>query len=228
MPVGGPWRPEAVTLADFDPLRHGWSDPGGLGGPWAVYRFMQRLAADGSAMGLTAWVYSRPNGPLYHRVIVPSCDDNTTVELASAAGNVGFRPGQYVSIGQTRQGAVILGSPPTGLIGASGFGLQTLDAGAFDDLRLVSCEPTEVPAGSVDFELALHGAGFRESPIDEFVAAVYVGDEASPDFGDYEADPYVTLHSPVWEDAETVTILADVLETAPAGYAVTVAYRRGA
>lgn len=226
MSLGGPWTPGAIAGRDYDPLRD-WRDDRWRGyGDVPVRRWLERNGADGSNPGFGAWRYVRPNGPLRHVVEVPSCDDATTVELSSAAGATGFRSGQYVSIGSTRTGSVILGSPPSGLIGASAFAPQVFDAGAFDDLRVLACTPFEIPAGSVDLEVTITGQGFREEPPDEFLAAVYDDDEESPTFGDYLADPYVTIHDAVWQDSVTVLALVDVLETAPPGYAVTVAVRR--
>lgn len=215
MALRAPYQPEAVSMADFDPLKvqllyHQWGVA-----PTPVDGWLSRHNQRGSAPGFAAWKYVRPVGRLMHRVRIPGCGEPRYADIPSAAGEASFPPGSMVSIGTLRSGSVVLGRPPGGLLGVSGFALDQLIGGAFDDIG-VTAVTGEINPGESDVELTILGYGFRESPLDVFEAAIYDGEEYSDTFNTYSSDPYVTLHDPTWVSQYEVTILADAASNTPA------------
>lgn len=215
MALRAPFQPEAVGSAEFNPLMvqllyHQWGVS-----PTPVDGWLSRHQQRGSAPGFAAWKYVRPVGRLMHRVRIPGCGEPQYADIPSAAGEASFSPGSMVSIGTLRSGSVVLGRPPGGLLGVSGFSVDQLLDGAFDDVGITSIEG-EVNPGESDVELTVSGFGFSEAPLDVFDAVLYDGDEESGTFGTYSADPYVTLHDPTWVSQYEVTILADALSNTPA------------
>lgn len=222
-----PWEAEGHSKADFDPAWTGYFDRDGAQAIGELWRYVLRTGAAGGAPGFQAWEYVKPHGPLYHEVKLPGCDGETAL-IPSAAGAVAFAPGQIVSVAVSRQGAVILGRPPGGLLGASGFAVDDVDGGAFDELTIRSVSPATITAGVTDQLLTVSGLGFRETPVDVLFAAYFDDDEASSTFGQYLPDPYVTLHDLTWVSRNQVTILADAAAGTPDNYAFGVRGERAA
>lgn len=213
-----PWVREGYSRANFDPAWQGYFDRDGSQAIGELWRYLLRTSAGGGgATGFETWEYVRPRGPLYHEVKVPGCGGETAI-IPSAAGGVAFAPGQSISVGVNGHGAVILGRPPSGLVGVGGFATDDIDAGAFDEIEIESVSPATLTVGVNDQAITITGRNFRQTPLDSITAAVYDGNEASSTFGQYTADPYVTLHGLAWVSSSEATALANVTASAPNGY----------
>lgn len=164
--------------------------------------------------------YACPEGTKYHRITLPNCDDELLV--TSTAGRITYAPGSRVVVASHQGGRqkVILGSPPPGQVGVTNFPVISR-TDLINALAITSADPSVLSQGFVDELITLTGTGFRSSPIDTFRAVVY--NETTMEYDD---DPYVTLHDPVWIDSNTVTILADTDASAPVGYMVSVEVER--
>jgi hypothetical protein len=224
--AGAPWFPESHNHARFDPLWQGHWDPSGLIEDGGVSQFFRRHYARGSAPGIAQWKLVRPRGRGQADVEVPGCGGGRTVRVPVNAG-ASFAPGQMVTVANTRQGAVVLSQPVSGLIGSSAFALDVLEGGAYAELKFVRCTPSSIDAGLTDVELTVMGQGILAAPLPVVMAGVYVGDETDPDFNEYEADPYVTLHDVTYVSPYSFTVLADSSADTPDGYYFTIVGRPG-
>jgi hypothetical protein len=154
--------------------------------------------------------YVQPVGRGRHLVRTAVGD---VLEIPGAQGSTTYTTGQTVTLGATREGLVILGSPPDGLLGASLFASAEVSGSVDRPVIHPPADPATVPPGST--LVTFSGVGFRESPVDILipVGAYFPGDEDSPPgfppFAGASIGP-VTWISPT-------SIQAEVTVTAPLG-----------
>lgn len=212
-----PWFPESHSHARLDPLWSGHWDQDGFIEDGGVSRALRQHYARASAPGIAQWKLVRPRGRGQADVEVPGCGGGRTVRVPVNAG-ASFAPGQMVTVANTRQGAVVLSQPVSGLIGSSAFALEVLEGGAYAEVKFTRCTPSSIEAGSTDVLLTVTGQGILETPLPVVMAGVYVGDEADPDFNEYEADPFVALHDVTYVSPYSFTVLADASADTPPDY----------
>ncbi len=198
------------ALADFDPVRSARPRPLRVLG--RIDRALREAGAQEAALGfgeVRLATYVQPVGRGRHLVRTAAGD---VVEVPGAQGATTYSGGQQVTLGATREGLVILGSPPDGALGASVFGREEI-SGQVDRPVIHSADPDEVPAGPTLVTFA--GAGFRESPVDVLtpVGPYFAGDEDTPP--GYPVSPHATIGPVTWVSAEEIQ--ATVTVTGPAG-----------
>lgn len=163
--------------------------------------------------------YVRPRGRGEHVVTLPG----STVEriVGSSIGRVTFKPGAVVPLGRQSGEATefVIGKPPPGRAGASGFPISTPQPGRIDVARITGADPAEVETGETDQLVTLTGFGFAAG--DVMVAVVSAAD--------LTPDPYATIHDTTFVSATEATIEVDVDADAPTtggGYRITIAIYR--
>lgn len=165
------------TLADVDPIRSARPLPLRVIG--RLDRAIRQAGAQEAGLGFAEvrlGVYVQPVGRGRHLIRTAAGD---VVEVPGAQGSTTYSTGQTVTLGATREGLVILGSPPDGAVGTSQFSRSEI-SGSVDRPVIHSADPAEIPPGVTAVTFA--GAGFRESPVDLLipVGAYFPGDESTP------------------------------------------------
>jgi hypothetical protein len=185
-----------------------------------LFRQLRSAQAMGSAVGqsVQAWTYVRPQGLGKHIVTSPSCDN---VEMLIAGGANPYTPGQFVTVGITQNGPVILGQPPAGLLGVSEFQILKPPIGIVDAIAVTTITADPILAGSSNNLVKLFGYAFQQTPVDTFSAVQYDAPTMK-----WISDPNLTLHTPTWVSPSEVHVLADVGSFAPAVFRITVKYQR--
>lgn len=210
-----PWHRDGLSFQD---LEAPFSREGDLVRPLSLASVRERqhglgALGDGS---ISSWRYVGPDGRGRHLVSPP--DDSTRV--VSLPGPPGaFAPGSFVMVGRDRNGGAVLGSPPGGLVGASGFAIDSPPAGVVDDYKVTSIEADTLTAGGTNQPVTIRGYGFDGT--ETFEAVRYNEDTMT-----WDPDPHVTLHDPVNVDSGETTIQADLGAGVPPTYPIRVLYRR--
>ena len=158
--------------------------------------------------------YVRPLGARGLHVVRSECSQLERVIGSTLSGQT-FAPGTIVPIGSSSgtPGQSIIGGPPPGRRGASGFPSSSR-SGTLDLIVVTSISPSEWEQGDSG-TLTINGGGFRQSPPDTFLAVTY--DDATESV---IADPFVTLTSPTWVSSTEVTVTITISSTAPIGHPI--------
>lgn len=210
-----PWQREGLSFQD---LEAPFSREGDMVRPLSLASVRERqhglgTLGDGS---ISSWRYVGPDGRGRHRVSPPD-DPANVVVLPGPPGS--FAPGSYVMVGKDRNGAAVLGVPPDGLVGASGFVIDSPPAGQVEDYRVTSVESDPLTAGTTNQPVTLRGYGLNGR--ETFQAVVYNEDTLT-----WDPDPHVTLHDPTNVSDTETTIQADLGPGVPPTYPIRVLYRR--
>lgn len=149
--------------------------------------------------------YVRPRGRAEHVVLPPGSGVERIV--GSAIGRVTFKPGAIVPLGRMSGEAkeFVIGKPPPGRSGASGFPISAPQPGHIDVARITSADPEGVETGEVDQLVTLTGFGFAAGDV---MVAVVSTIDLTP-------DPYATIHDTTFISATEATIEVDVSADAP-------------
>lgn len=163
--------------------------------------------------------YVRPHGRGEHVVTLPGSATERIV--GSSIGRVTFKPGATVPLGRQSGEATefVIGKPPPGRAGASGFPISAPQPGRIDLARITST--AEVETGEIDQLITLTGFGFVAGDV---MIAVVSSVDLSP-------DPYATIHDTTIVSSSEANIEVDVDADAPVsaggGYRITIAIYRG-
>lgn len=159
---------------------------------------------------IQTWKYVRPVGPNRHEVQSPTNANHRTI-VTSTQGEGGFTPGSYVTMGVTRQGAVIVGPPPQ-------VSLSERPAQVSIQLRRIAAiirqVPRELPRGATS-AVTIEGYGFVSGMT--WTAVEYSTTVLGP-----VPDPEITVDTAVFVNDQrydlTVTVLGTERRGAPIGY----------
>jgi hypothetical protein len=202
----------AHTLADFDPVRSARPAPFRVLG--RLDRAIRQAGAQEAALGfgeIRLATYVQPLGRGRHLVTTAAGD---TVAVPGAQGSTTYSTGQQVTLGATREGLVILGSPPDGVLGASTFGRDEI-SGSVDRPVIYSAEPDPLSLPPGTTLITFRGAGFRATPADVLTAvgSYFAGDEDEPP--GYPPFAGASIGPVTWVSSEEIE--AEVTVTAPVG-----------
>lgn len=159
--------------------------------------------------------YIRPRGRGQHVVRLPGSTAERIV--GTSLGRTSFKPGAAVPLGRMSGEATqfVIGQPPPGRAGASGFPLNAPQPGRIDSTRILAADPDLLDIGVSDQLVTLAGFGFATD--DVLRAMVY-----DLDAQDWIADPYAMLHDYTFVNQNEATVEVDIAAGAPAGYRYTV------
>lgn len=162
----------------------------------------------------------RPEGSTGLHVVRDEHDDTERVVGSSLSGQT-FKPGAVVPLGSHTgfPGQFIIGAPPPGRRGASGFAIDAPTPGDLEVLSVVSAEPSTVESGASSAAVTVTGMGFRAGDI--FEAVVFDNNT-----GEWSVDPLVTVDSSTVTTTETADLTISVSSSAPEDYLISIQARR--
>ena len=156
-------------------------------------------------------VYVRPEGRDGLHVVRRECNPEEFVVGSSLSGQT-FRPGSLPPLGSNsgHPGQFIIGAPPPGRRGASGFAVDFPTPGDLGAVGITAASPQTVEAGASAEPVTLSGFGFRSG--DSFEAV-----RLDPSTGEWSTDPLVTVATVAVPDTETASVTLTVGVSAPVG-----------
>jgi hypothetical protein len=158
-------------------------------------------------------LYVAPLGARGEHVVEYPIGSGNQVKVGSALQGQTFKPGSSVPVGShtgdARRG--ILGGPPAGRRGVSGFPADATPPGQLEAIGILSATPPTVESGASVEPTTLTGYGFTTSTTFEAVRQTATG---------WEVDPLVTVATVSIPDAETANITLTVDAATPAGYTI--------